>query len=124
MNRIDLENRLINLAVDIDELTERCYPLRTRPHLIDQIRRASTSSALNYAEAQSSATDRDFIHKLSLVLKELRETHVCLRIIERITKDSDSTKQVLNETDEMIRIFHASRDTVVNRIRNQAQKKD
>ena len=119
MQRIQLENRLIDLAVLIDELTLHCQRLKTRQYLTDQVRRSSTSAALNYAEAKSAGSDRDFAHKISIVLKELRETQVCLKIIRRIDGDAKEHSLAENESDELIRIFHATRETVYRRMNNE-----
>jgi len=45
--------------------------------------RSGTSPALNFGEAMAAESRNDFIHKLKIILKELRETFVCLKIIKR-----------------------------------------
>ncbi len=58
-------------------------------HLAGQIVRSGTSVALNYGEAQSGESRKDFIHKMKIVLKELRETFVCLKIIHKSNQFHD-----------------------------------
>jgi len=83
MNKFDLEERLINFAVLIVEIEGTMPNTRAANHLAGQLLRSGTSPALNYGEAQSGESRRDFIHKIKIVLKELRETYVCLKIIYR-----------------------------------------
>jgi len=77
MNKFDLEERLINFAVLIVEIEGTMPNTRAANHLAGQLLRSGTSPALNYGEAQSGESRRDFIHKIKIVLKELRETYVC-----------------------------------------------
>jgi four helix bundle protein len=78
-------------------------------HLKDQAIRSSTACALNYAEAQSAESRKDFIHKLGIVIKELRETKVNLRIMNRFAASSDDVLiELLKENDELLAIFHST----------------
>ena len=79
-------------------------------HLSGQIIRSGTSVALNYGEAQSGESKKDFIHKMKIVVKELRETFVCLKIIQKakLAKLNDKLNQALQENNELISIFVSS----------------
>lgn len=72
--------------------------------------RSGTFPALNYGEAQAAESKKDFIHKIKVVLKELRESHICIRIIERkeMHKDAALVSRAKNECQELVRIFIAS----------------
>jgi four helix bundle protein len=83
MNKKDLEERLINYAVLIVGIAEAMPNTRAANHLGGQLLRSGTSPALNYGEAQSGESRKDFIHKIKVVLKELRESFICLKIIDR-----------------------------------------
>jgi len=83
MNKFDLEERLINFAVMIVRICESIPDTRAANHLAGQLIRSGTSPSLNYGEAQSGESRKDFIHKIKIVLKELRETYACLKIIHR-----------------------------------------
>ena len=76
-------------------------------HLAGQLIRSGTSSALNYGEAQSGESKKDFIHKLKVVLKELRESYICLRIISEtgLYKIEEQIQKALGENNELISIF-------------------
>ena len=76
MNKKDLEDRLITFAVDIIKIVECNKNNYEGKYLSSQIIRSGTSAALNYGEAQSTESKRDFVHKMQIVLKELRETFV------------------------------------------------
>lgn len=81
MQKYDLEARLINFSVAIVNLANRLTKDRTGKYLANQILRSAISAALNYGEAQAAESRRDFIHKLRIILKELRETSIALHII-------------------------------------------
>jgi four helix bundle protein len=113
MNKFDLEERLINFAVMIVEICENMPDTRASNHLAGQLIRSGTSPALNYGEAQSGESRKDFIHKIKIVLKELRESYICLKIISRskLYKSEEKLKFALNENNELISIFVKSTET-------------
>lgn len=70
MNRkYDLEERLIQFSIDIIMLCRKIDGDFTTQHLSKQLIRSATSSALNYGEAQSAESPRDFLHKMKICLK-------------------------------------------------------
>ena len=83
--KFDLEERLIDFAVLIIEITESLNNTRVGNHISSQLVRSGTSPALHYGEAQSAESRNDFIHKLKILLKELRESLVALKIIKRVS---------------------------------------
>jgi len=113
MNKFDLENRLINFSVLVVQITREMPNDYAGNHFAKQLLRSGTSVSLNYGEAQSGESRRDFIHKMKVVLKELRETLICLKIIERTMAFEDSSKLVeaKNENNELISIFVKSVET-------------
>ena len=102
-----IENRLIDFAVSIIDLCSNLKNGYASQHLAKQIIRSSTSSALNYGEVQGAESRKDFIHKTSIILKELRETHICLRIIVKsnLIKGAGINDTILKECVELISIF-------------------
>ena len=113
MNKFDLEERLIDFSVLIIEITNEMPNTKAGNHLAGQLIRSGTSPALNYGEAQSGESRKDFIHKIKIVLKELRETLVCLKIIHRtkLYKSEDKILFAMKENDELIAIFVKSVET-------------
>lgn len=109
----DLEDRLIVFAVLIIEITESLYNTRAGNHISGQLVRSGTSPALQYGEAQGAESRNDFIHKLKISLKELRESLVSLKIIRRVllTKKMDLVDKALIECNELISIFVKSIET-------------
>ncbi|MEL6140304.1 MAG: four helix bundle protein [Bacteroidota bacterium] len=82
MNRtFDLDDRLIDFAVDVLKLIELLPASFAAKQLANQLHRSGTSPSLNYGEVQSAESLKDFIHKMAVCLKELRETQNCLKII-------------------------------------------
>jgi len=109
----EIESRLIKLALDIDRLCESMRYSYLSQHLRNQIIRSSTSAALNYGEAQSAESKKDFIHKLSIVLKELRETKVCLKLLVNVISKNKSELYKLcgDECDRLIGLFYKTIQT-------------
>ncbi len=109
-NGYDLEDRLIDFAVRIIRLTEALPNTKAGTHVAGQILRSGTSPAPNYGEAQSAESSADFIHKLKIALKELRETLIWLKIVSRaqMIKSAPLLTPLMQETDELIAILFAS----------------
>ena len=118
MKKFDLHERLIDFAVQIISITDNLKSTKSGNHLSGQIVRSGTSPSLNYSEAQSAESRNDFIHKMSVVLKELRETHANLKIIHRAElylKEEIDSLMAVKENDELISIFVKSIETSRNR---------
>lgn len=117
MNRKELEDRLIDFSVITAEIINKMPNTKFANHLAGQLVRSCTSPALNYGETQGAESKKNFIHKMSVVLKELRESLICLKIIKR-TKSYHSEKPVnraIVECDELVSIFYRSIETASNR---------
>lgn len=112
-NRVfDLEDRLIDFALLMDNIVENLPDTRLGKHLAGQLVRSGTSTALNYGEAQAAESPNDFIHKMKVILKELRETRVCLKIIRRKPLlPPQSIEKEIQENNELIAIFLKSIET-------------
>lgn len=108
--KYDLEERLLAFAAAVINLSEILPSSRAGNHIAGQILRSGTSPYPNHAEAESAESREDFIHKLKVSLKELRETRRWARLIARMNwTDRNATLNfILNESDELIRIFVSS----------------
>ena len=108
--KYNLEDRLLKFAADIIELTESLPNTRTGNHIASQLLRCGTSYLSNHGEVEAAESRRDFLHKLRICLKELRETKRWLRLLARVNKVETPTNfnSCLNEVEELIRIFVAS----------------
>lgn len=104
----ELEKMLINLTLEIDELCKSLNWSLLIENLTKQIIRSSSSAALNYGEAQTAESRRDYAHKLSIVLKELKETKVNLKIIRSISKNDQipNIDEIIDKCDHLIAIFY------------------
>jgi four helix bundle protein len=112
----EIENRLIEFASRIIDLVEALPKRAAAKHLGNQLLRSGTSPALNYGEAQSAESRDDFIHKIRICLKELRETYVCLRLIAKKDWFKDGKLEpLLIENNELISIFVATTKTASSR---------
>ena len=111
--KFDLEERLIDFAVLIIELAESLLNSYAGNHLAGQLVRSGTLPALNYGEAPSAESRNDFVHKFKVILKELRETRIALKIIKKasLTKKLELTERMMTECNELISIFVKSIET-------------
>ncbi|MFZ1331325.1 MAG: four helix bundle protein [Flavobacteriales bacterium] len=105
--KFDLEDRLVDFSVLMLKVADALPKTYAGQHLSGQLTRSGTSPALNYGEAQSGESRKDFIHKVKICLKELRESRVCLKIIDHsgLLKDHDLVKQGSAECNELTAIF-------------------
>ena len=108
--KYDLEERLLEYAANIIRLVEKLPDSRVGNHVAGQLLRCGTSALPNHGEAQAAESANDFVHKLSICLKELRESLRWLRLIQRVPllKSEPLLARLLGETDELIRIFVSS----------------
>jgi len=113
--KYDIEERLIAFAVSMIKLAEQLPRTVAGINLMNQLTRSSTSPALNYAEAQAAESRADFIHKMKIALKELRETHCCLKIIDRLQWLKIKIDNHLKECNELVSIFVTSIQTTKSR---------
>lgn len=111
--KFDLEDRLIDFAIKVIAIVELIPSSRAGNHIAGQLVRSGTSPALNYGEAQSAESRNDFIHKMKICLKELRETKISLKIIYKkpLVKELDIVQKLITENDELISIFMKSIST-------------
>jgi four helix bundle protein len=104
-----LEERLIDFAVRIVILSANLPKTPAGKHIAGQILRSGTSPAPNYGEARGAESRADFVHKLGIVLKELNETSIWLKIINRSQLlRNELLRDIILENTELCRIFASS----------------
>jgi four helix bundle protein len=114
----DIGNRLLDFASNIIRLTVRLQRTATSRYLANQLMRSASSSGANYREACGAESKADFVHKMQIVLKELRETEYWLQLLARAdVAPADALKPLTDEVDELIRILVKS--VVTAKERNQ-----
>lgn len=79
----DLEDRLVDFSCKIVDVVEMLPNTKASNYIAGQLIRCGMAPALLYGEAQSAESRIDFVHKMKIVLKELKETRVCLKIISK-----------------------------------------
>ena len=110
--KFDLDERLIHFAVMVIKVAEALPKTVAASHIAGQLVRSGTAPALNYGEAQSAESRNDFIHKMKVAAKELRETFNCLRIVKKMNWYSEpSLIPVLDENNQLVSIFVKSIET-------------
>jgi four helix bundle protein len=121
--KYDLDERLIHFAdmiIDISEVLPKTF---AGNHIAGQLVRSGTAPALQYGEAQSAESRNDFIHKMKVSAKELRETYNCIRLIrKRKWYAEEKIVKVLDENNQLISIFVKSIETAKKN--NDAKKKN
>ena len=119
MAKHDLEDRLVQFGCMTCELTKQFPRTPAGQHAALQLTRSSTSPFANYGEVQSAESRRDFIHKMGICLKELRETRTWLKFASKMSLSSaESINLVLHECDELLAILATSIATARRNGRN------
>jgi len=115
--KFDLDERLIDFAVEIIFFIEKLTSTRAANHLGGQLLRSGTAPSLNYGEVKGAESQKDFIHKMKVCLKELRESYNNLRILKRakISKDESMLDSLISECNELISIFVSSIHTALKK---------
>jgi len=111
--REEMENRLIRYGVKIMNLCETLKNSFSGKHLSLQLLRSSSSAALNYGEAQGAESRRDFIHKMNIIIKELRESLINIKMIgqSNLKVDQYLISELEDESNQLISIFVKSVET-------------
>ena len=106
----NLENRLLDYSVKIIHLVDKMDTRFAANHIGKQLLRAGTSPLFNHGEAQGAESQKDFIHKMGICLKELREARRALMLVKKVplSKHEGMVDDALGETEELIRIFFTS----------------
>lgn len=119
--KYDIEERLIDFSVNVILACGKLNGTFASQHLAKQLIRSTTSAALNYGEAQSAQSPKDFLHKMRLCLKELRESLVNLKIQKgaELIKDIKKLDELLEENNQLIAIFVTSIRTSEQKNKNQ-----
>jgi four helix bundle protein len=123
--KFDLEERLIDYSVELLDIVDLLPNNKGANHLGSQLVRFGTSPALNYGEAQGAESRRDFIHKMRVSLKELRESRVCLKVIRKrkYIKADVKIGDALSETEQLISIFVKSIQTAQKNLLKEAESR-
>lgn len=116
MNKKELEERLIDFSVKIIDICAHLTKSKASGIIEGQIIRSGTSCTLNYGEAIGAESSKDFLHKIQIVLKELRETYLGLRILKKaaLCELQPLLDNGIDENNQLIGIFVKSVNTLRN----------
>jgi four helix bundle protein len=111
--KYDLEDRLINFSARIIDVVEALPNTRAGNYIAGQLIRCDLAPAFMYGEAQAAESIDDFIHKMKLPLKELKETRACLKLIaqKELIKPAKKLEPLKKENEELIAIIFTSIET-------------
>ena len=109
----DIEDRLVEFAARIIDVVEAIPDSRAGNYIAGQLIRCGLATALLYGEAQSAESRDDFIHKMKIILKEQKETRVCIKLIIRkqLINPVSRLDFIKNECEELIKIISKSIET-------------
>jgi four helix bundle protein len=114
----DIAERLLILASAIVGLARRLPRDAAGRHASSQIVRSVTSAGANYEEARAAESRSDFVHKIRVAAKEMRETIYWLRLIQAcaLTTPSPSAhlEKLISEANELVAILMSSARTALN----------
>jgi len=102
-----MSDRFLVLIVNIIKLEKQLCKTYSGRHIYSQLFRAGTSAGANYEESRAGESRADFIHKLQIVLKELRESNYWIKLIigtKLTTSDKEVLKFLFNESKELAKI--------------------
>jgi four helix bundle protein len=119
----EMSDRFLNFAVNIIKLEKQLCKTFSGRHIYGQLFRAGTSAAANYEEARAGESKADFIHKMQIVLKELRESNFWLILIIKsglISGENDILSFQFKESKELTGITAKSIVTAKSNIRKQS----
>ncbi len=116
--KYDLEERLLEYSASIIRLVEKIVNTKAGNHVSGQMLRSGTSPYFNHGEAEAAESPKDFVHKMGICLKELRETKRALRLTKRVPliQPPSECDPLLIETEELIRIFFTSIRTAKKKV--------
>ena len=83
VRKYDLEDRLVDFSSTVIDIVEAMPSTRAGNYIAGQLIRCGLAPALLYGEAQSAESRDDFIHKMKIGLKELKETRICLKLVAK-----------------------------------------
>lgn len=114
--KYNLEERLLEFAVRVIRATESMNRTPAGIYVADQLLRSATSPYGHHGEAEGAESRDDFIHKLRVCYKELREARRWLRLVQRVplVTKSELLDGIVDEAEELVRIFAASIRTAEN----------
>ena len=119
--KFDLEDRFVDFTCRMIDVVEALPNSRAGNYIAGQLVRSSHSPTFNYGEVQGAESRNDFIHKLSIILKELKECRTALKVIRKkqMISPVSKTDNIFKENEELIAIIAASIETAE---RNRAKK--
>ncbi|HTL67202.1 MAG TPA: four helix bundle protein [Lacunisphaera sp.] len=114
--KFNLEERLLEFAVRVIRVTEAMNRSPAGIYVADQLLRSATSPYGHHGEAEGAESRDDFIHKLRVCYKELREARRWLRLVQRtpLTAKPALLDDLVTEAGELVKIFAASIRTAEN----------
>jgi four helix bundle protein len=115
--KYDLEDRLVNFTCRMIDVVEALPNTRAGNYIAGQLVRSCHSPTFNYGEAQAAESRADFIHKLRICLKELKECRTALKIIvkKQLIHPAERLQEIFQETEELIAIIAKSIETAKNK---------
>ena len=119
----NLSYRFMIFTVNIFKIEKQLCKTYSGRHIYGQLFRAATSTGANYEEARAGESRADFIHKMQIVLKELRESQFWIKLIiagKLVISEDEVLNFILNESKELANIIAKSVVTAKSKIEKNA----
>lgn len=122
--KVDLEDRLVEFSCRIIEVVEALPTTRAGNYIAGQLIRCGLAPALLYGEAQGAESRANFIHKMKICLKELKETRVCLKVISnaKMITPIEKLSKIKSENEQLISIVAKSIETAKKNLNAEKNK--
>ena len=114
--KFDLEDRLVDFTCRMIDVVESLPNSRAGNYIAGQLVKSCHSPTFNYGEVQAAESRNDFVHKLAIVLKELKECRTAFKVIKKkqMIKPVSKLDDIYIETEQLIAIFAKSIETSRN----------
>ncbi len=111
--KYDLEDRLVEFTCRMIDVFEALPHSRAGNYIAGQLIKSCHSPTFNYGEVQAAESRDDFIHKLAIVLKELKECRTALKVIikKELIKPVEKLQDIFKETEKLKAIIAKSKET-------------
>ena len=122
--KYDLEDRLVDFTCRMIDVVEALPGTRSGNYIAGQLIKSCHSPTFNYGEAQAAESPKDFVHKMGVVLKELKECRTALKVIykKEMIKPVNKLGGINKETEELIAIIAKSvataKKNIISKISN------
>ena len=117
----DLSKRLWQFAARVGKIVDALPDTRLGRHVAGQLVRCGTAGPPNYDEGCAAESRADFVHKLSIALKELKETRGWLHFV--VIAELLSAKRITPLSDEALALCNILAKSIITAKSNRSNRR-